>query len=87
MFIGSGSVKILESIVLINNPVDSKYRYCHHYLDFTRKLGNYFTMLQDTYKFAHRQYDHQFGKKLTAFILFILFNIVFNLTFPSQVLS
>ena len=44
-------------------------------------------MLQDTYKFAHRQYDHQFGKKLTAFILFILFNIVFNLTFPSQVLS
>jgi phosphatidylglycerophosphate synthase len=40
---------------------------------------------QNTYKFSHREYDHQFGKKLTAFILFILFNIGFTLSFPSQV--
>ena len=42
-------------------------------------------LIQDTYKFSHKPYDHQFGKKLTAFILFILFNIGFTLSFPSQV--
>ena len=41
--------------------------------------------MKDTYKFSHKPYDHQFGKKLTAFILFILFNIGFSLSFPSQV--
>jgi len=44
-----------------------------------------YAFMKDTYKFSHRAYDHQFGKKLTAFILFILFNIGFTLTFPSQV--
>jgi len=44
-----------------------------------------YAFMKDTYKFSHRAYDHQFGKKLTAFILFILFNIGFTLSFPSQV--
>jgi len=46
-----------------------------------------YAFLKDTYKFSHKPYDHQFGKKLTAFILFILFNIGFTLSFPSQVTS
>ena len=41
--------------------------------------------MKDTYKFSHKEYDHQFGKKLFAFILFILFNIGFTLTFPAKV--
>merc|ERR1711902_431646 len=44
-----------------------------------------YAFMKDTYKFSHKPYDHQFGKKLTAFILFILFNIGFTLSFPSQV--
>lgn len=44
-----------------------------------------YAFMKDTYKFSHKPYDHQFGKKLTAFVLFILFNIGFSLTFPSQV--
>jgi len=44
-----------------------------------------YAFMKNTYKFSHREYDHQFGKKLTAFILFILFNIGFTLSFPSQV--
>jgi len=43
-----------------------------------------YAFMKNTYKFSHREYDHQFGKKLTAFILFILFNIGFTLSFPSQ---
>jgi len=43
-----------------------------------------YAFMKDTYKFSHKPYDHQFGKKLTAFILFILFNIGFTLSFPSQ---
>merc|ERR1719309_425242 len=43
-----------------------------------------YAFMKNTYKFSHREYDHQFGKKLFAFVLFILFNIGFSLTFPSQ---
>jgi cardiolipin synthase len=43
-----------------------------------------YAFLKDTYKFSHREYDHQFRKKLTAFILFVLFNVGFTLFFPSQ---
>jgi len=43
-----------------------------------------YAFMKDTYKFSHKAYDHQFGKKLTAFILFILFNIGFTLSFPSS---
>jgi len=46
-----------------------------------------YAFMKDTYKFSHRAYDHQFGKKLTAFILFVLFNIGFTLSFPSQQIS
>jgi len=46
-----------------------------------------YAFMKDTYKFSHREYDHQLAKKLTAFVLFILFNIVFSLTFPSQVIT
>ena len=44
-----------------------------------------YAFMKNTYKFSHREYDHQFGKKLTAFILFIVFNFGFTLSFPSQV--
>jgi len=44
-----------------------------------------YAFMKNTYKFSHRPYDHQFGKKLTAFVLFILFNIGFTLSFPSQI--
>ena len=57
-------------------------------LSGTKQLHNTIVimlLIQDTYKFSHKPYDHQFGKKLTAFILFILFNIGFTLSFPSQV--
>ena len=40
--------------------------------------------MKDTYKFSHKEYDHQFGKKLFAFVLFILLNIGFTLTFPAK---
>lgn len=43
-----------------------------------------YAFMKDTYKFSHREYDHQFGKKLTAFILFVLFNVGFTAMFPSQ---
>jgi len=43
-----------------------------------------YAFMKDTYKFSHRPYDHQFGKKLTAFILFVLFNIGFTLSFPTK---
>lgn len=43
-----------------------------------------YAFMKDTYKFSHKEYDHQFGKKLFAFILFILFNIGFTLTFPAK---
>jgi len=43
-----------------------------------------YAFMRDTYKFSHKSYDHQFGKKLTAFLLFILFNIGFTLAFPSK---
>jgi len=46
-----------------------------------------YAFMKDTYKFSHREYDHQFGKKLTAFILFLIFNIVFTLKFPTQQMS
>ena len=44
-----------------------------------------YAFMKDTYKFSHKEYDHQFGKKLFAFILFILVNIGFTLTFPAKV--
>lgn len=44
-----------------------------------------YAFMKDTYRFSHREYDHQFGKKLFAFILFLLINIGFTLSFPSQV--
>jgi len=43
-----------------------------------------YAFMKDTYKFSNRDYDHQFGKKLTAFILFILFNVAFTMSFPTQ---
>jgi len=43
-----------------------------------------YAFMKDTYKFSHREYDHQFGKKLTAFVLFTLFNIAFIYSFPTQ---
>jgi len=43
-----------------------------------------YAFMKDTYKFSHREYDHQFGKKLTAFILFVVFNVGFTAMFPSQ---
>jgi len=46
-----------------------------------------YLLMKDTYKFSHRPYDHQFEKKLAAFILFILFNIGFTLSFPSKVVA
>jgi len=33
---------------------------------------------RDTYTFAHRAYDHQTSKKLTALAIFILFNLTFT---------
>ena len=33
--------------------------------------------MRDTYKFSHREYDHQFGKKLAAFLFYIGFNVAF----------
>jgi hypothetical protein len=33
---------------------------------------------RDTYRFEHRSYDHQMGKKLTALAIFILFNVGFT---------
>ena len=44
-----------------------------------------YAFMKDTYKFSHKEYDHQFGKKLFAFVLFILVNIGFTLTFPAKV--
>jgi len=46
-----------------------------------------YAFMRDTYKFSNRAYDHQFGKKLTAFILFILVNIGFTTFFPQQELA
>jgi len=43
-----------------------------------------YAFMKDTYKFSHKEYDHQFGKKLFAFVLFILLNIGFTLTFPAK---
>jgi phosphatidylglycerophosphate synthase len=43
-----------------------------------------YAFMKNTYKFSHREYDHQFGKKLFAFGLFIMFNIGFTLSFPAQ---
>jgi len=43
-----------------------------------------YAFMRDTYKFSNRTYDHQFGKKFTAFVLFIMFNIGFTLLFPQQ---
>jgi len=42
-----------------------------------------YAFMKNTYRFSHREYDHQFGKKLFAFVLFVLFNIGFTLTFPT----
>jgi hypothetical protein len=33
---------------------------------------------KNTYRFSNREYDHQGGKKLTAFIVFVLFNAGFS---------
>jgi len=43
-----------------------------------------YAFMKNTYRFSHREYDHQFGKKLTAFISFIVFNAGFIYMFPSQ---
>merc|ERR1711915_1030078 len=39
-----------------------------------------YAFMKDTYKFSHRAYDHQFGKKLTAFILlyFSILGLLFH---------
>ena len=44
-----------------------------------------YAFMKNTYKFSHKEYDHQFGKKLFAFILFIIVNVGFTLTFPAKV--
>ncbi len=44
---------------------------------------SYLTM-RDTYKFSHREYDHQFGKKLTAFIIYVGFNVAFFFFVPTK---
>ena len=36
-----------------------------------------YAFMRDTYKFSHREYDHQFGKKLAAFLFYIGFNVAF----------
>lgn len=43
-----------------------------------------YAFMKNTYKFSHKEYDHQFGKKLFAFILFIIVNVGFTLTFPAK---
>lgn len=61
----------------------------HHYLWAATGMTTFlsavsYAFMRDTYKFSHREYDHQFGKKLTAFIVFILFNLGFTYYFPVQ---
>ncbi len=41
-----------------------------------------YAFMKDTYKFSHRSYDHQLGKKTAAFVFFIAFNLVFVNCFP-----
>ena len=41
-----------------------------------------YAFMRDTYKFKHRSYDHQQGKKLSAFAIFILFNLGFVYVMP-----
>jgi len=41
-----------------------------------------YAFMRDTYKFSHRSYDHQFGKKLAAFTFFVGFNGFFLWLFP-----
>lgn len=36
-----------------------------------------YAFMRDTYKFSQREYDHQFGKKLAAFLFYIGFNVAF----------
>ncbi|TRY73981.1 hypothetical protein TCAL_01569 [Tigriopus californicus] len=43
-----------------------------------------YAFMKDTYRFSQRSYDHQFGKKLVAFIIFILFNVGFVSLMPKQ---
>ena len=38
-----------------------------------------YAFMRDTYKFSHRAYDHQFGKKLAAFLFWVGFNAAFYL--------
>ena len=38
-----------------------------------------YAFMRDTYKFSHRAYDHQFGKKLGAFLFWVGFNAAFYL--------
>jgi len=41
-----------------------------------------YAFFRDVYTFANRAYDHQLPKRLTAFILFILFNVAFVYWMP-----
>ena len=36
-----------------------------------------YAFMRDAYKFRQREYDHQFGKKLDAFLFYIGFNVAF----------
>ena len=36
-----------------------------------------YAFMRDTYRFSHRDYDHQAGKKLAAFAFFVAFNACF----------
>ena len=36
-----------------------------------------YAFMRDTYRFSHRDYDHQAGKKLAAFTFFVAFNLWF----------
>uniref|UniRef100_A0A0K2UZ44 Putative cardiolipin synthaselike [Bombyx mori] n=2 Tax=Lepeophtheirus salmonis TaxID=72036 RepID=A0A0K2UZ44_LEPSM len=41
-----------------------------------------YAFMKDTYSFSSRSYDHQFGKKMSAFIFFIGFNLFFTYQYP-----
>jgi len=43
-----------------------------------------YAFFRDVYTFKNRAYEHHFGKKLTAFVLFILFNVAFVYNMPKS---
>ena len=60
--------------------------FCHSYLTATTTLASAasYAFMKDTYKFTHREYDHQFGKKLFAFVLFLAINAGVVYVMPSR---